>query len=726
MSSSSTATSASSPQQEQEDNLLSRALAADRSEYSHANPNDLRLAAKGNVKDVLIQDVNVTIEGRELLSLATIRLMQGHRYGIVGQNGIGKSTLLRRIARGQIAGFPAHLRVHLVEQEFDASDTKTALQEVLDTDVRRKKLLEEEKALLAKGEESAGAALSQVYEQLASIDSDSAESRAAEALDEVGFDVEAQQKLTKHLSGGWRARVAMAKALFMDPDILLLDEPTNHLDLAGVLWLQQYLTSLTCTCLIVSHDRCFLDAVSTDTILFKRQKLEFFPVPFEDFLQTRSEAQQNIQRQQEALDAKREHIRDSIEKMKKQQRKKGHPEQKMGHIASRQKKLGRMGFEKTADGKKFNSQLHGRRMGCENNSGISQDRKRHAVSLIEPPDRDFKFSLPQPSWDKISEGMPLLTATDVCFGYGVDELDMEAQKIAARKHLETEQEAALSGKQPPLPPDPADSDLLFANVAMTVRAGEKVGIVGANGLGKSTLLQLLCGKLQPCAGEIKLNEHARVAYFHQHLVDVLDLTLTPVQHILKELSMGSGPMSAVASGGNSEQHARAILGRFGLGGSMALQPIGVLSGGQKARLVFATITLHSPHILVLDEPTNSLDFVTIEALCTAVSDFSGAVLLVSHEQSLLELCEQLWIVERRKRAKLAKINPNQLKAAAAKALKEKNKNQKKSASTSSSSASSSSSSSSSSSTPLQFPSRSAFRKLNVSFDEYREALADEI
>lgn len=131
-------------------------------------------------------------------------------------------------------------------------------------------------------------------------------------------------------------------------------------------------------------------------------------------------------------------------------------------------------------------------------------------------------------------------------------------------------------------------------------------------------------------------------FFSQHFVDQLDLRLTPVQHILSLAP-------SLAESSNSEQQARTILGRFGLAGKLALQPIGTLSGGQKSRLVFASITMSQPHILILDEPTNHLDFVTITALKDAITSFRGAVLLVSHDQELMEICDELWLVEKKKK-----------------------------------------------------------------------------
>ena len=374
-----------------------------------------------------------------------------------------------------------------------------------------------------------------------------------------------------------------------------------------------------------------------------------------------------------------------------------------------------MGLEKTADGKKFNAQKHGRRVGSENDAPISTDRKRHALSLIEPADHDFKFAFPPPCFDGIGEGAPLLSASRVGFGYGVDEGLVEELKRETRKWMGEVEEAELKGVVPPRPPrSPAQSPLIFADVSMTVRAGDVVGIVGLNGLGKSSLLKLLSGEVEASSGEVKVGSGVRVAHFHQHLVEQLDVRRTPVAELLSVAPL-------LATSANSEQQARAVLGRFGLGGSLALRPIGVLSGGQKARLMFAMLTLQAPQLLLLDEPTNHLDLVTCDALVQAVQSFAGAVLLVSHDQALLATCTQLHLVEERRPPAVIKLNPNQLKAKAERLQEQREKERRKAAK---GKASASASSSTSSTPALSLPSRCTLTKLTESFDEYRQRVMD--
>ena len=633
------------------------------------------------------------------------------------------------MAAGQIGGFPTHLRCHLVQQEVPASE-RTALQVVLDSDTERTALLATEAALLADGKEGASEGLVSVYEALAAIDSDGAEARAAEALDELGFTEAMQRRPTRELSGGWRMRVALAQAIYRTPDILLLDEPTNHLDLHGVMALTQFLLALDgTTCLVISHDSAFLSAITTDIIHLHLQTLTYTAGNFNTFLEARANALTNITRQQRALDAQRQHIRQSIDSMKRQVRSTGHPEQHQGLVASRQKKLGRMGLEKTADGKKFHAQSHARRVGSANDSPISTQRTRTPISLIEPPDKEFRFSFPLPDLEHFSEKAPLLSAVDLSFGYEVGEDRMEALVRETRLYAEEVERAVLSREAPPPPPTPPlESPLLFANLGLTVRAGDVMGVVGLNGLGKSSLLKLLCGEVQPSGGELRLSSGVRVGYFSQHLVDQLDVRNTPVSQLL---SMSP----TLASSPNSEQQARTVLGRFGLGGSLALKPIGVLSGGQKARLMFAVITMQSPHILLLDEPTNHLDLLTIDALIEAVKGFTGAVVLVSHDQALLEVCNALHLVEERRSPVVDSRNAQRTTSSASRSQRgvererdegDDGPSRKGKGNGSTSSISSRPSTPPPPPPPLALPSRCSMRKLHQTFDEYRERVMEAV
>eukprot|EP00605_Chrysophyceae_sp_TOSAG23-4_P000378 GSChrysophyteH1.ASY1.ANO1.433.1 assembled CDS len=248
------------------------------------------LSSKNREKDIQVSNFTITYGGHELLDGADLRLAYGRRYGLVGRNGIGKTTLLKHMATFDIEGFPKHHRVLHVKQEVSSS-SKSVLEVVLESDAllsRQKEAGEDSSANSDKMQEIIGAA--------------SAESRAAEILHGLRFTEKMQMSSTDSLSGGWRMRVALAGALFIQPDLLMLDEPTNHLDLEAVLWLEQYLQTYPHTILLVSHDRAFLNEVCNDIIRFADKKLTYF--------------RGNYDRQHEAQKAKIAHMQEFVDKFR--------------------------------------------------------------------------------------------------------------------------------------------------------------------------------------------------------------------------------------------------------------------------------------------------------------------------------------------------------------------------------------------------------------------------
>lgn len=220
--------------------------------------------------------INILLS-RVLLQNANLLLSFGRRYGLVGRNGLGKTTLLRMISERQLQ-IPSHITVLHVEQEVVGDDT-TAVDSVLECDTERTRLLTRERevmALLNNGTQDSNlsAELSEVYAQLQNIEADKAVARASVILKGLGFDTDMQQRPTKSFSGGWRMRLALARALFSKPDLLLLDEPTNMLDIKAIIWLETYLQTWPTTILVVSHDRNFLDVVPTDILHLHSQQLE--------------------------------------------------------------------------------------------------------------------------------------------------------------------------------------------------------------------------------------------------------------------------------------------------------------------------------------------------------------------------------------------------------------------------------------------------------------------
>ncbi|KPJ07881.1 ATP-binding cassette sub-family F member 3 [Papilio machaon] len=310
---------------------------------------DSKLEAKGTnrTQDIRIENFDIAYGDRVLLQGADLVLAFGRRYGLVGRNGLGKTTLLRMISAKQLK-IPSHISILHVEQEVVGDDT-LALQSVLECDTVREDLIRREKEITiainnGSTDPSLSTELSEVYAQLENIEADKAPARASIILSGLGFTTEMQNRATRTFSGGWRMRLALARALFSKPDLLLLDEPTNMLDIKAIIWLENYLqnwpTTLLVvshdrnfldttiiwlenylqnwptTLLVVSHDRNFLDTVPTDILHLHTQRIDTYRGNYEQFDKTKSEKHKNQQREYEAQQQQRAHMQEFIDRFR--------------------------------------------------------------------------------------------------------------------------------------------------------------------------------------------------------------------------------------------------------------------------------------------------------------------------------------------------------------------------------------------------------------------------
>nr|XP_006138583.1 ATP-binding cassette sub-family F member 3 [Pelodiscus sinensis] len=292
---------------------------ASASQVSSKKETRMESSGKNKSYDVRIENFDVSFGERVLLTGTDLNLAFGRRYGLVGRNGLGKTTLLKMIASRSLR-IPSHISILHVEQEV-AGDETPALQSVLECDTTRESLLQEERELTArinagKGQGTEGDRLSEIYVKLEEIEADKAPARASVILAGLGFNAKMQQQTTKEFSGGWRMRLALARALFARPDLLLLDEPTNMLDVRAILWLENYLQTWQSTILVVSHDRNFLNAVATDIIHLHSQRLNTYRGNFENFMKIKEERLKNQQREYEAQQQYREHIQVFIDRFR--------------------------------------------------------------------------------------------------------------------------------------------------------------------------------------------------------------------------------------------------------------------------------------------------------------------------------------------------------------------------------------------------------------------------
>mmetsp|Transcript_20559 Transcript_20559/g.44746 ORF Transcript_20559/g.44746 Transcript_20559/m.44746 type:complete len:790 (-) Transcript_20559:3226-5595(-) len=560
---------------------------------------------RGKEMDVNLQRLTLSLEnGMVLLEEGDLKFAYQRRYAIIGENGVGKTTLLNRIANWEdLEGFPRHLRVLHVKQELHTENEETTvLDAVLDADIERVSLLQEEKKLTArleaKGVEENNnhneeetvesrkqrltkaaeddekfsedlEKLSNIYERLTLLGADTAQSRATAILSGLQFTDEMQAAPIKSLSGGWRMRVALAASLLIEPDILMLDEPTNHLDLEAVLWLEAHLRSYSHTVITVSHDRGFLNEICTDTIEFKDKKLTYYRGNYDNFVKLKEEKLKNQMREYEAYKMKRDHMMEFIEKFRANAK-------RATIVQSRIKTVSKMDAE-----------------------------------APEPVEMDSIWRFSIPSSEPL--GRPIIAINDVTFDYNLERQD---------------------GTKKP------EAECLLQKVNFGLDNSSKIALLGANGEGKTTLLNLIMGDLRPAAGSVVVNSGLRIGHFTQHHSERFNLNLSAVENMLNIFNSAE------------EQVMRSFLGRFQIRGTDALKPMRYLSGGQKSRVSFAVLAYQRPHLLIIDEGSNHLSMDAVDALIQAIQDFKGGLLVVSHDQYFVNAtCKEIWVVEGGKAAR---------------------------------------------------------------------------
>jgi len=507
-------------------------------------------------RDIKIDNFSVTFYGANLLQDTKLELSTGSRYGLMGENGCGKSTLLAVLGNREVP-IQDHIDIYYLDREMPASE-KTALECVKEADEERIKLEKLAEELATAEDDESQDYLMQVYERLDDLGADTAEARAAHILNGLQFTPEMQNKKCKDYSGGWRMRIALARALFIQPHLLLLDEPTNHLDLEACVWLEEELKSYKTILVIISHSQDFLNGVCNNILLLEKKCLTTYGGNYDTFMRTKCELMEAQMKQYNWEQDQIAHMKNYIARF-------GHGSAKLARQAqSKEKTLAKM----VAGGltEKVTSQ--------------------HSVS--------FYFY----SCGEIPP--PVIMIENVSFRYS------------------------------------DNTPFIYKNLEFGVDLDTRLALVGPNGAGKSTLLKLIYGDLIPTEGMIRRHNHLKMARYHQHMHELLEMDLSPLDYMLKMFP-------AI----KERDEMRKIIGRYGITGKAQTAPIKQLSDGQKCRVVFAWLSHQVPHMLLLDEPTNHLDMETIDALADAINNFEGGVVLVSHDFRLIDqVADTIWICEK--------------------------------------------------------------------------------
>ena len=528
---------------------------------------------------ITVRDVTLRRGAKVVLQGTSLTLNPGEKASLVGRNGAGKSSLFSLLT-GRLHADAGEVEI---PPRWQVGEVAQHMPETADgaTDFVLEgdlPLQRAQGALRAAEAADDGHAMAEAHAALEEAGAFDARARAQALLLGLGFRPTQLDAPVNSFSGGWRMRLQLARALMCPADLLLLDEPTNHLDLDALVWLEAWLQRYAGTMVVISHDREFLDAVTRVTLHLDECKVTRYGGNYTAFESMRAERMSQAQAAFDKQQDRIAHLQRFIDRFKAKAT-------KAKQAQSRVKALARM--EKLAP-------------------------------VLTAGDFAFEFREP------VSLPNPMLVLREVECGYrgagGAGGAGGDGAKAAGGQK----------------------TTAIVRHVTRTVMAGQRIGILGANGQGKSTLVKTIARALPALGGTVTEGKGLAVGYFAQQEMDLLHADDTPLQ-LMTRLAREAAPPGT----DTREQALRNYLGQFRFEGDMVQQPVGTLSGGERARLVLATIVWQRPNLLLLDEPTNHLDLNTREALSIALNEFEGTVLLVSHDRALLrEVCDEFWLITR--------------------------------------------------------------------------------
>jgi len=488
--------------------------------------------------------------GRTLFDEVTTTFDAGHRYGLTGANGAGKSTFMKILAGelepdiGNVVR-PPRSRLSMLHQDHYRHEDDRIRDVVIMGNARLWAAMKEKDELLATGDmtDEIGMQLAELEVTIAEEDGYNAESEAEQLLVGLGIPAEEHEQPLRVLTGGMRLRVLLAQALFGTPQILLLDEPTNHLDLDSIRWLVEFLHGYNGVLVVISHDRHFLNEVCTDTADVDYENIILYPGGYDQMLRQKVE------------------YRTQAEK---------------GNAAKKKKVIELQDFI--------------RRFGANAKKAAQATSRRKQIAKIDIV--DLKRSNIQRPFIRFEVGTPS------------GKLSLEIDKLCKS----------------------FDSTVVLKDVSFTLTRGEKLAVVGPNGIGKTTLCKILAGQLEPDRG--------KVTFGHQVTVGCM-----PQQHeegVSKEDKKTAFEWLYQWDEKSTVQEIRGLLGRMLFPSEDADKPVSALSGGETARLLMSKLTLTKDNLLILDEPTNHLDLESIRALTEAMQKYEGTMVFVSHDHYMVE------------------------------------------------------------------------------------------
>ena len=468
------------------------------------------------------------------------------RIGLIGVNGTGKTTLLDVLSGksgfdGDVSPFSAKAgyKIAYLTQEPDFDEEQTVLDTVLSSDLREMQLIREYELLLTTYDESQQSRLEAVMAEMDSLHAWEIESQVKTVLSKLGL-TNLSLKVGQ-LSGGLRRRVQLAQVLLGDADLLLLDEPTNHLDIDTIEWLTHFLKNSKKTVLFITHDRYFLDNISTRIFELDGGRLIEYQGNYQDYVRLKAEQDE---RDAALLHKKQQLYKQELSWMRRQPQ---------ARATKQQARINRFhDLKKDLTGQTTDSNLE-----------MNFETSRIGKKVIEFQNVDFAY----------------------------------------------------------------DQKPILSQFSLLIQNKDRIGIVGDNGVGKSTLLNLIAGKLQPQAGQLIIGETVRVAYFSQQIegLDESKRVINYLQEVAEEVKISSGTTSIAE-----------LLEQFLFPRSTHGTLINKLSGGEKKRLYLLKLLLEKPNVLLLDEPTNDLDIATLTVLENFLQGFSGPVITVSHDRYFLD------------------------------------------------------------------------------------------